>query len=1137
MAIRVGRNASGNCVVFYGQTNPVYYNACLSAEITDVNYVSVVNDIASASTQQDVTPQTEYEYYRVHFSEWRDNDNGTFANAQEVVDYINEIGNVTDAPSSGFVFLPDQTMDFIRDETNTSILFSNGDHHGINAVKAIAKENGHVGIIPARGDTELYEIPFANITINGTSAGNTITTVVNNLNALFTLTAMTSPAPAPVYTMEDGQDITWNALETIDPSGNGLYGYDTAHGSYHGSRVYTTETINQPGEYFTFEAKNMVAGGGALMGMGLYSVNDGDLAEITNSGLSNSGHHGYWYSQWLYNYSGYTAPWTTYGSKSSLSYGPGWSYGGNTPMFRYSDVHDAFRGVAPYSHLVGTCLFKVGITDSGFVGVWYYDAELVDISGSYGDRSNGWVLLSRSSTPVPEGEFGLLVKLASTSCQIWSQPKRFATDAAAPTLYYRYAESPDDNFVYPLFASEEEANYVDEFIEGGSGTSHTHQFADDLTGTTWYMPDNGGVHTAPSAPLVPGITYTEIPTEDDPEPLPPAFTDTTITVDELSLVNYQLSPADANYVTTIGGIPNWSIIGGTTLYGIAPEVTGNNVDNPSDTTTVTVYRTNNTGTTAGTLTINITNLTQPVTPIAGYHHEATSTALVDSDTLADGSVVRLQNHIADGERVHFDTTWMTNSMLAALNSVGDGVAKVYMGVLASGADLSSLTEADFDFGVMYYKNGANDYRMRYISGGSFASNTGLGTDGTTFSWELLFANDSTDDTYELTTAPSSLNPENILMQSDGGSWSSFYMTTTLDPGNKDFHIGVTGTTMDISTTGVDEHAIPTPPVTNNMDTNWNKALDFSGSAERTEMVSSSYVHNPMMMAGTNNQVPAPTAGQTVASGHPWATAVVFKHDSASSNQHIWNLGEGTGTNDDNIYLRLSSTQQLYFGWGRDGDYNECQIGFLNSLTWGGIYIASNGARFGDGCTAAQLATAFDIRLLIKKPAGWDFVTPTGFFSSNIAAEPTRWTQVGGRMNRQYQGKLTLGGRGANRSYNGKIASFVTTTLRCGQAMPADAEILEMVTDPMGWLQDYKVGNLYRRPDLTSNSTNFILRNSAQSYNEPRATQVWLMGDGMMDSYSNMIRNQVNPADQNETKMNMISMVSNDIQNVNIPGLT
>ena len=1137
MAIRVARNAAGNCLVFYGQTNPVYFNACLTAEVVDTDYVNVINDISSASTQQDVTPRNEYEYYRIHYSEWRDSENGVFASAQEAADYINSIGNVTDAPTSGFVFTAQDEMDFIRDETNTSILFSNGDHHGVNSIKAVLKENGNIGLYPERTlDVELYEIPHTSVTINGSSPGNSAATVVNALNALFTVTATSSPVAVPAFTQDGGTEIEWNSAETITPVGGVAdtdFGYGSTNSAYHGPRVWTTETINEPGEYFTFEVQNLVSSSGPLFGLGLYSVDDGDLAEITDSNLSNSGHHGYWYSVWLYNYSGYTSPWTTYGSNSGLIYGPGWN-GPTNKQFRYSDVHTAFRP----GNVSGNALIKVGITDEGFVGIWYYDQEIVDVDGPYGARSNDWILMSRSATPMPAGQYGLLVKLADDSAVIRSKPQRFATDPAAPTLYYRYAESPDDNFVYPLFASEEEANWVDT-LNGGSGTSHTHQFSDDLTGTTWYMPDTGGVHTAPSAPLVPGITYTEIPTENDPEPLPPAFTDTTITVDELSQVNYQLSPVDVNYVTTIGGIPNWSLIGGTTLSGIAPEVTGNNVDNPSDTTTVTVYRTNSSGTTTGTLTINITNLTLPVTPISGFHHESTSAPMVDSDTLADGSVVRVQDNVADGERIHFESTWMTNSMLAALNSVGDGVAKVYMGILSSSADLSSLTEADFDFGVMYYKNGSNDYRMRYISGGSFASNTGLGSNGVTFSWELLFANDSTDDTYELSTAPSSLNPENYLMQSDGGSWSSFFMTTTLAPGNKDFHIGVTGTTMDISTTGVDEHPIPQPVVSTN-DTDWNKALDFSGSAERTEMVSGSNYYNPMMMAGTNNQVAAPTAGNTVSSGHPWATAVVFKHDANNSNQHIWNLGEGAGTNDDNIYLRLAADQQLYFGWGRDGDYNECQIGFLNSSTWGGIYIGHNGARFGDGCTAAQLASAFDIRLLINKSGGWDFVTPTGFSTSNIASEESRWTQTGGRMNRQYTGKLTLGGRGANRSYNGKIASFVTTTLKCGVAMPDDAEILEMVTDPQGWLTEYRVrqagpsGGTFRHPSQTTTNWTWAL---TSGLGRGAATQIWLMGDGLYDSYSNMIRNQVYPADQNYFKMNMISMVSNDIQTVNIPGLT
>ena len=32
-------------------------------------------------------------------------------------------------------------------------------------------------------------------------------------------------------------------------------------------------------------------------------------------------------------------------------------------------------------------------------------------------------------------------------------------------------------------------------------------------------------------------------------------------------------------------------------------------------------------------------------------------------------------------------------------------------------------------------------------------------------------------------------------------------------------------------------------------------------------------------------------------------------------------------------------------------------------------------------------------------------------------------------------------------------------------MPSDAEIKKMITDPMGWLDDYKVGENYRYPSI------------------------------------------------------------------------
>jgi hypothetical protein len=91
----------------------------------------------------------------------------------------------------------------------------------------------------------------------------------------------------------------------------------------------------------------------------------------------------------------------------------------------------------------------------------------------------------------------------------------------------------------------------------------------------------------------------------------------------------------------------------------------------------------------------------------------------------------------------------------------------------------------------------------------------------------------------------------------------------------------------------------------------------------------------------------------------------------------------------------------------------------------------------------------------------------------------------------------------------------------------------MITDPIKWQDDYKIGNMYRRPAYTSNTTNYQKSTGAGF----AATQIWLMGDGTNDSYSNGIRSQVWPSDQNATKLQLNSMVSNDIETVNINGLT
>ena len=157
--------------------------------------------------------------------------------------------------------------------------------------------------------------------------------------------------------------------------------------------------------------------------------------------------------------------------------------------------------------------------------------------------------------------------------------------------------------------------------------------------------------------------------------------------------------------------------------------------------------------------------------------------------------------------------------------------------------------------------------------------------------------------------------------------------------------------------------------------------------------------------------------------------------------------------------------------------------------------------------------------------------PTLTDASGNRSIASNWTQTNVRMDRSIGGNFTVGGRGSNRSYHGKVASMVVTTLPRSSAMPDAAEAKMMMVDPKKWLEDYKIGNPYRPASQNYNNSNFTLNN----YGSITGTHVWLMGDGNNDAYAK-IRNQVFPSDQNYTPLNMISMVSNDIQTVSIPGL-
>ena len=314
-------------------------------------------------------------------------------------------------------------------------------------------------------------------------------------------------------------------------------------------------------------------------------------------------------------------------------------------------------------------------------------------------------------------------------------------------------------------------------------------------------------------------------------------------------------------------------------------------------------------------------------------------------------------------------------------------------------------------------------------------------------------------------------------------------------------------------------------------TSWTKAIDFgSGSSEYLQQVHVDNSLNALRMGGQGQTVNANYLDASLTTnahqGRPWATTAVFKPEFGTGGEYIWNCGGGSANNKDNIALRTSGTS-LYFSWGRDAYQSICLVeGGLTVGEWYGVYIAFKGQKYsGTTNSSANMADAFDIRLMSSA----DNFASVGSNKSTAAA----WVSTS-NMGRSMAGAFTIGGQGSAKSHDGKVASMVVTSLKQNSALPTDLEVKAMITDPTTWVTDYKVGQSYRQNHSDVNVTNFQL-NQYQAYS---ATQVWLFGDGTNDNLmSNGIRNQINPNDQNYTRLQGTNLQSNDTENVTIQGLS
>ena len=521
---------------------------------------------------------------------------------QQVIDYINGQSQLTGSSGGDGTGtdVTDLSIDFKLDNTSTSVMLDNGYAFGVNTIKAVAGEDGLINVISEQGDLVYFtKLDHTNVTVNGAAVSGGLNDVVNTLNELFSVGAFESVVISDPYStmvadvagvVDGGALVGSNA---IDPVGTDILAASSSH--YNRTGWVSEESIDQAGEYFTFDIRVTDSMGfGLILDQGADKYGVGSYADpdmFCNDSTSNSANWGYYWSHWFH--SGNKGPWTYYGQRTSSSIREGWG------AFSSSDERVDYLADAPVK-------MKVGIDANGYMEVSWYDVS-----------ESTWRQVQRSSYVIEEGEsLKLGIKVYGTRGRLHTTPKKHLLEPAAPTMQFRYIESPDGEFHYPLFATAEEANYYDEITNGlsaGTGASHTHTYVDDPTGTTWYMAgashDAGYTpHTsAPSATTFSGntVTYTEVTSLSNADLTPTQFGASNITQEEGTNVNIQVTPAGATWSSSVSISPSGSGL----VYDGYSLVQGTLADVGADTVyTITVTRANSYGSSVGTMTVTATDV-------------------------------------------------------------------------------------------------------------------------------------------------------------------------------------------------------------------------------------------------------------------------------------------------------------------------------------------------------------------------------------------------------------------------------------------------------------------------------------------------------------------------------------------------
>jgi hypothetical protein len=277
---------------------------------------------------------------------------------------------------------------------------------------------------------------------------------------------------------------------------------------------------------------------------------------------------------------------------------------------------------------------------------------------------------------------------------------------------------------------------------------------------------------------------------------------------------------------------------------------------------------------------------------------------------------------------------------------------------------------------------------------------------------------------------------------------------------------------------------------------FSKMVQFDGSNDYLRMNNSSNNNSPLRKTLGSSQ--STNVGTLTSSyGQPWMLSCIFRTNT-NNLQTICSQGS-TGTADSfNLNIQNGALISLWGSLLSTQNRNVQASNVYTTNTWTGICLIYDG---------------YDL-----------FRMYTVDLNNGNVAYKVAFQYGGAYTGSAIQGSMAIGqnNNNANR-FSGDIASFALTTLKCGVALPTNEQIQKFVLDPMDYVNTEMVGNTYRVPNNTSNTSNFQISNSTSQ----QAVHIYQMGSNgsgypiIIDSIGNTTA----------VRMDMLNMTSGDITNI------